>query len=233
MVEAYVDEYEKLLEEVEREVRARQELHWRDLLKWGEERGVGPVTLSLFIEELQRRGVIEASSDRELADEHLGIYLPVKVHLKLKQPERTPTTRAGRGVRRAPGRDLRERGALLKYLFEGEEARAEAQAAPPPAPVPQEFKTPSVAQVQPLDSELVTVLQYLHRYLSVGELRLISDVKSLGVKNPEDLLRKLIEEGVVTVVDPGVVNANREEVEKRIKALGGVKPSQKITDLFR
>jgi len=56
-------------------------------------------------------------------------------------------------------------------------------------------------------------------------------LKSLGVNDPGGLLRRLISEGLVTLAEPGVVNAKKEEVEKRAKELSVIS-TKSLADLF-
>jgi hypothetical protein len=237
-----MDEYEDLVKALESEVRSRQSMSWEELLKWGEERNVGPVTLSLLLEELKRRGIVEASPELELVDEHLEIAIPRRISLKrprtppprLKQVSREKRPRAARG----------RQGSLLTFL-EGEEVsagaieeakevreaeEAETGTAVGPPPVAAAEVEPPRAQ-EPVDRDLAVALQYLNRYWSVGRLRFLADLRSLGVKDPEGLLRRLIEEGMVTVVEPGVVNAKRDIVEKKVRELGSV-PAKSLAELL-
>ncbi|MCC6065077.1 MAG: hypothetical protein LM576_03765 [Thermofilum sp.] len=236
-----MDEYEDLVKALESEVRSRQSMSWEELLKWGEERNVGPVTLSLLLEELKRRGVVEASPELELVDEHLEIAIPRRI--SLKRP-RTPPPRPKPAREKRPRAARGRQGSLLTFL-EGEEVstgaiegakevreaeEAETETAVGPPPVAAAEVEPPRAQ-EPVDRDLAVALQYLNRYWSVGRLRLLADLRSLGVKDPEGLLRRLIEEGMVTVVEPGVVNAKRDIVEKKVKELGSV-PAKSLAELL-
>jgi len=237
-----MDEYEDLVKALESEVRSRQSMSWEELLKWGEERNVGPVTLSLLLEELKRRGVVEASPELELVDEHLEIAIPRRISLKrprappprLKQVSREKRPRAARGRQGSlltflEGEEV-SAGAIeeAKEVREAEEAETGTAVGPPPVAAV-EVETPRAQE--PVDRDLAVALQYLNRYWSVGRLRLLADLRSLGVKDPEGLLRRLIEEGMVTVVEPGVVNAKRDIVEKKVRELGGV-PAKSLAELL-
>ncbi|RLE97911.1 MAG: hypothetical protein DRJ57_04045, partial [Thermoprotei archaeon] len=102
----------------------------------------------------------------------------------------------------------------------------------PPKPV-EEAKPRPRALGEDVDRDLLAALYYLSRYWSVGELRFLIDLKNMGVENPEAVLRRLVEEGVVTRSELGVVNANREEVKKRLKGAPPLPPSKSLADLFR
>jgi len=237
-----MDEYEELLRELRSEIRARGELSSKELMEWGESRGIGVVTLSLLVDDLKRSGLIDASSDSVVVDEHLGIAIPKKVRIRARAAKPKPK------LHRQRRRPVRERGTLLKYIFEGSEFKKAAevkakekkeggeerrlQPTPPKAPS-EEPKPRSPAQAGGVDRDLLAALYYLSRYWSVGELRFLIDLKNMGVKDPEALLRRLVEEGVVTRSELGVINANREEVSKRLKGAPPLPASKSLADLFR
>jgi hypothetical protein len=237
-----MDEYEKLLKELEEEVKAKQSMSWEDLLSWGEEHDVGLVTLSLLLEELKRKGIVEASPELELVDEHLEISIPRRITVKRPKAPAAPKPKTVREKRQKGTRE--QQGALLKYLLgeEGEEVKEEKReeersVGRPPVETEHPESLTAVAEVEttqsraPMDRDLAIALQYLRRYWSVGELRFVADLKSLGVNDPEGLLRRLISEGLVTLAEPGVVNAKKEEVEKRVKELGAIS-TKSLADLF-
>lgn len=240
-----MDEYERLLKKLEEEVKSRQSMSWKDLLEWGEEHDVGLVTLSLLLEELKQKGIVDVSPELELVDEHLEISIPRRIAVKRLKAPATPKTKPAREKR--PKKAREQQGALLRYLIEkGEEAGEEAEEksaeeqsvggkAVETEPHENEIVTaetePLQTQAPVADRELAVALQYLRRYWSVGELRFVADMKSLGVSDPEGLLRKLVDKGLVTLAEPGVVNAKREEVEKMIKEMSFTY-TKSLADLF-
>jgi len=237
-----MDEYEKLLKELEEEVKVKRSMSWEELLSWGEEHDVGLVTLSLLLEELKRKGIVEASPELELVDEHLEIAVPRRITVRRPKAPAAPKPKTVREKRLKGARE--RQGALLKYLLgeEGEEAKEEKRAEEqsverPPIESEHPESLTAVAEEEaiqsraPADRDLAIALQYLRRYWSVGELRFVADLKSLGVNDPESLLRRLVSEGLVTLAEPGVVNAKKEEVEKRVKELGTVS-TKSLADLL-
>jgi hypothetical protein len=238
-----MSEYEKLLKELEEEVKIRLSMSWEELLSWGEKHDVGLVTLSLLLEELKRKGMVEVSPELELVDEHLEISIPRRI--TVKRPK-APAASKPKTVREKRPKGAREQqGALLKYLIreeaeedkEGKRAEERSVGGPPAETVQRESEI-AVAEVETPQTQapaavkdLAIALQYLRRYWSVGELRFVADLKSLGVSDPEGLLRRLVSEGLVTLAEPGVVNAKKEEVEKRVKNLGAVS-TKSLADLF-
>lgn len=231
-----MDEYEKLLESLAEEVRKRRAMSWEELLKWGEEHGVGPVTLSLLVEELERKGLVEASAELELVDEHLEIALPKRITAKdaraaaAQQRAAVAAAARRRHTRAVAGRQ----DTLLKFLAGGEEEveREEAERAVAAETRVAEVEPRAAVKAPSEDESFVIALHYLRKYWSVGELRFLMDLKNLGVSSPESVLRRLVEEGLVTLVEPGVVNAKRPEIEKRIRELGEAAPSKSLADLL-
>jgi len=73
-------------------------------------------------------------------------------------------------------------------------------------------------RIEEVDKELKQAITYLNEYWSVGGLRFIQDMKAMGVKNPEAVLKTLIEKGYVTVTPLGVINATGKlpKVERKI-----------------
>lgn len=232
------DEYEKLLKELENEVCRQVELRSDELLKWSEERGIGVVTLALLIEDLKRRGSISVSSELEIVDEHLDISIPLSIKSRIARPQ--PNDRK---IKRKPRQAKKEeRGALLKFLFEEEKVEennelAENSVEPPSGKtLSQSPSQDAVLEKRELtqESEDFTItLQYLRRYWSVGELRLLSDLSDLGVKDPAAIIRKLEEDGVIVRSELGVVNANKEIITKLLSRLPPpARSSKNLGELF-
>lgn len=57
------------------------------------------------------------------------------------------------------------------------------------------------------DEEIEKAIEYLNDYWSVGVLRFISDLKSMGVSDPKAVLKYLVERGYAELTASGVVNA--------------------------
>lgn len=246
-----MSEFGELLKELENLLKVKRTMHCNDLLKWAEEKGIGPVTLLSLIDELVQRELVEASAEQELVDEHLELALPKRISLKRveappprRTPERTTTHQRRRGKRAEASKE--EKGGLLRFIYEEdkESARESQEGAevqqgvgsPGPAaqqaPVEVEREPSPVAEVLLAEREYIVALQYLHRYWSVGEIRFESDMKSLGVQNVPALVRKLQSEGLIEIVEPGVINAKREALEKRLSELSSKLPSSSLADLF-
>lgn len=61
-----------------------------------------------------------------------------------------------------------------------------------------------------LDEDLKRSLSYLSEYWSVGEIRFRIDLKRLGVQDPDKVLLRLLDMGVVELTPSGVVNLKVE-----------------------
>jgi len=61
-----------------------------------------------------------------------------------------------------------------------------------------------------LDDDLKKALYYLSEYWSVGEIRFRLDLKKLGVQDPDKVLARLLDMGVVELTASGVVNLKVE-----------------------
>ena len=224
-------DYEELLEKLKAMIKAKHRVSSSELVEWSESVEVGVVTLSLLIDDLKREGVIEASEESILVDEHLGIEIPRLVKLK-GLGESKPRASAARR-RRKVSRRQGEKGGLLKFLpiesTESKERGEEDQR----IVVKQTPREPKLLEVSGYERDYLIALYYLSRYWSVGEIRLLMDLKNLGVENPEAVLRRLLEEGVVTRSRIGVVNANMEEVRRRLKDAPPLPVTASLTDLFK
>ncbi|MEM1509415.1 MAG: hypothetical protein QXY49_05295 [Thermofilaceae archaeon] len=236
--EVTADEYEKLLNELENEVFRQVELRSGELLKWGEKRGIGVVTLALLIDDLKRRGSISVSSELEVVDEHLDISIPLSIKSKIvkPQPDDRKIKRKSRQVKKE------EQGTLLKFLFKEERGEGSGETSENRVK-PHSEKTSNQSSSQDTvleklelaqESEDFTItLQYLRRYWSVGELRLLSDLSELGVKDPAAIIRKLEEDGVIVRSELGVVNANKEIIAKLLSRLPpSARSSKNLGELF-
>ena len=83
----------------------------------------------------------------------------------------------------------------------------------PPTPRPPEAKLesrppPPKARAEPVsERDLEIAISYLNDYWSVGELRLMDDLRALGVSEPQKVVRRLMELGYVERTPSGVINA--------------------------
>ena len=71
------------------------------------------------------------------------------------------------------------------------------------------------------EKELNVATTYLNEYPSVGKLRLLNDLKTLGLGEPEKTLKRLLERGYVAISPLGVVNVTERlpKVKRKPKEL--------------
>jgi len=233
-------DYEALLRRLEDEIRSRGSLTVEELVEWGEAQGIGVVTLFLLVNDLVERGVARASTDKRLVDEELGIELPLQVdycaalQTTARPGEKTP--RRGAERRRGKGPRGPAEADLMSFLFpgEGEEGAEEREEAKPQeveergavegdaAPVP-------MAAIE--DRDFMVALSYLTKYWSVGEVRFLVELKSLGVEKPEEVLFRIIREGLAQRSSLGVINADVGKIKSRYRVREMV-PSTSLADLL-
>jgi len=76
--------------------------------------------------------------------------------------------------------------------------------------------------VEKLDEDLKRTLSYLSEYWSVGEIRFRLDLKKLGLQDPDKVLLRLLDLGIVELTPTGVVNLKFElpKVKKKTSLAG-------------
>jgi len=82
------------------------------------------------------------------------------------------------------------------------EVREVVEEAPPRPKIELDFEK--------LDDDLKRAFYYLSEYWSVGEIRFKLDLKRLGVQDPDKVLARLLDMGVVELTTSGVVNLRVE-----------------------
>ncbi len=87
-----------------------------------------------------------------------------------------------------------------------------------------EAEVPPTPSSEELDEDLRKAISYLNSYWSVGEIRFLMDMKNMGVKHPENLLKRLLELGYVERSTLGVINAT--------KLLPRIKEKKPLVDLI-
>ncbi|RLF15702.1 MAG: hypothetical protein DRJ97_03220 [Thermoprotei archaeon] len=159
------DAFEKLLERYRRAIEERGgEARFEDIVEWAQREDLGSALVAtVILNEMVKRGVVEAPQGFKEVEGLEGLTAPVVV--KLKEAEK------------------------------------------PAKPV--ETKPRKVEEAVP-DKDLELAISYLNDYWSVGELRLIDDLKLMGVSEPQKVVRKLVELGYVERSPSGVINATEK-----------------------
>ncbi|MCE4611408.1 MAG: hypothetical protein F7B17_05500 [Desulfurococcales archaeon] len=78
-----------------------------------------------------------------------------------------------------------------------------------------------VDKARELDSEERMVLNYFLENISVGALRAVKELKAKGVKNPEDIIARLVEIGLLE--DKGECYNLAAPLRELVKRKGGLK----------
>lgn len=64
------------------------------------------------------------------------------------------------------------------------------------------------------DRDVCTMKRYLSEYWSVGELRLFEDMSRLGIKDVNEVLKKVAEQGYIVLASQSVVNATEKLLQE-------------------
>lgn len=231
-----------------------------DLVKWARERGLTMLTLYILLEESLEAGELKGGTGRQVIDEVFNLEVPSFVEATAP-PQLLPQPPASRRAaqsesRRERGREKRkarvERGSLLRFFAqEGEAEKPKPEQEPqvelqgvsgerfedasPPRDSKVQVELPAGFEELLADDNFVKAIRYLGRYWSVGKLRFLEDLESMGVQNPSRVLEELWRRGLIEVVEPGidgagVVNAreNLLQIAKRV-----VQPTAtQLSDVF-
>jgi len=228
-----MSDFEDLLKDLMKELRKKGTLKSSDILAWGERRKLTPLTLYLLFEELKENREVKLSEEKELIDESLELYIPKKVeyvassssmreipkersNLKVRKSLRKTKLKRKKGVKNSSQVNL------VNFLKEKEEVKGKTKdVSKPEASLPEDRE---VTQEQVIviqeerapsfdDPDLVKALDYLSKYWSVGEIRFIQDLKRLGVRNPREVIEKLLSHKLISRSKLGVINAEKKLLE--------------------
>ena len=235
--------YEALLSKVRDFIKERGRVHLDELLEWASENEVGPITLSMIVNDLIASGEVKGEGSTKELEEPLA--LPVPEILVYKSALKTGATKEVTLLETKPEKPktkTKTKPSIIEFspLFSSiaEEVTEKPKEAPsheqPAKPeeasgvplqielVPEERTTPQEPhRVEPeaveeeelppeiadLDEDMRKAIEYLNEFHSVGELRFLLDLESLGVKNPKEVLYKLIDLGYVVRLPLGVIDA--------------------------
>ena len=183
--------YRRLLDKVAAKVGEVGRIFYEELLKWAGEEGIGEYTLRVILQDLLDEGRVKAPEGFYEAESILLPPAPKVVEYAKTEKEKVKVEEAAEEL-------IKER-----EVHEVEEA---VEQPPLEEEKRKETITPAVLEAEVSD-ELEKAVEYLSSYWSVGVLRFLSDLKKMGVEDPQQVLVKLKERGFIEVVEPGVVNA--------------------------
>jgi len=211
-----MNQYQSLLKSFLNFMKNKGRVSFEEMISWCRNEGIEPIILVAIIDDLKRENLIAISSEeREIAEGSM-ITIPVEVSVKEKP---ILVERRRRDAKRIKSR-RRVKGyqSILKFLKkeeieekveekikeEGKEENKESLGNTSPISEP---SSREIEQLISKDSDLYKAIQYLNRYWSVGDIRFIEDLKRNNVKDPEKVLKELLERGYVERHPLGVLNA--------------------------
>ena len=216
--------YNELMKKVRSFLLAKKRVDLSELLKWAADNEIGLITLSMIVSDLRNDGIVRYEGAlRKLNEGPLTFTMPeiiivndgTQKVVEVNVPERkTPEKQT------PPPPKLRFSPLFSSLTIEE-----------PPPPKPQSIKPEEKAEPKGIkaesdevmeiseesaeaeevfkeyDEDLRKAIEYLNEYHSVGELRFVLDLKALGVKEPKDVLYRLIDMGFVERKPLGVIDA--------------------------
>jgi len=238
--------YEELLNKFKNYVKRRGKVSLDDMKKWAEENEVGLITLSVIVNDLiTNRELRPIGEFKELDEEELALPLPEEVvvpseseeEVLILKPkgEKKKTRREGilrtRKEKRVMKTKLSKISPLFKWSEEEEEIEIETEIKKeekeekPSVEERREkeeekvikIKEEPISKVEEYDEDLKKAITYLNKYHSVGEIRFLIDLESLGVKNPREVIYRLAELGFIIRKPIGVIDATEKLPKVKIK----------------
>ncbi|RLE84032.1 MAG: hypothetical protein DRJ41_03835 [Thermoprotei archaeon] len=232
-----MSDFEHLVQELKARLAEKGSLDLSELRAWAKEKELTPLTLFLIVEKMIEGKDVRSSTDKELIDEDLKLYVPKKIELIHKDKDvslldpyikerKTKTLAKKNKAKKRRKVAPASQSSLISFLTtksrgpkdvkrEREKpvvgARQETQIVT--SPKREEKKSSSELLKEEIKSELLNdvdiakAISYLSKYWSVGEVRFVQDLKKLGVKNPKKVIETLIREGLVTRTRLGTLNA--------------------------
>jgi len=173
------DMFNKLVVKAKEFIEKHGTVTYDEMAKWANAENISAITLSVIIEELLSRGVVEAEGEfftpPELSFPLFKKSIPKALRVKsLKPSELKPPVDISHpeevGVNVQPSIEVSrvEVDELLK------------------------------------DPEMRKVIEYLNEHWSVGDLRIMGDLEKMGIQNPRRLIRKLLDLELITYHPNGV-----------------------------
>ncbi len=228
-----MNSYEKLLEKIKDFIHSKGKVELSELIRWAKENNIGLITLSMIVNDLLNEGVIKGKGNlRELEEEPLAYPIPEILHTSkeegLSKEAETKSTISTKSSTQSKMTKLIRFSPLFSSLEEDiKEKKREKQAIEEKTrkslekeKEDNEHYENEVIKIDEgsieeedndilgnFDDELRRAIEYLNEYPSVGELRFLIDLKSLGVKNPNQVLYRLIDLGFIERKPLGVIDA--------------------------
>ena len=226
-----------------------------DALKWADDNGINPITLYTIVYDLKNKGEIICSREEEnipgcsiplsIPKEILLKNVVVKSKVEKKRQRKKKLRTKGKTekgllvflgkkeevkkkespVEKIYKKETREEKSLSPIEIVVEEKRPQKEIVEKPSRLEIREEKPAIEKIED-GEDLAKAIEYLNYFWSVGEIRFILDLKREGVKDPEKVLRRLLELGYVTRSPLGVINATERlpKLENR-KSIADILPS--------
>jgi len=213
-----MNQYQSLLKSFLKFMKTKGRVSFEEMISWCRDEGIEPIILVAIIDDLKREDLIVISNEeREIAEGSM-ITIPVEVSVREKT---ILVERRRKDVKRIKSRrGVKGYQSILNFLKKEEieekeeekikEERKENEQNLGNALPISESSSKEIEQSILKDSDLYKAIQYLNRYWSVGDIRFIEDLKKNNVKDPEKVLKELLEKGYVERHPLGVLNATNK-----------------------
>ena len=213
-----MNQYQSLLKSFLNFMKNKGRVSFEEMISWCRDEGIEPIILVAIIDDLKREDLIVISNEeREIAEGSM-ITIPVEVSVREKT---ILVERRRKDVKRIKSRrGVKGYQSILNFLKKEEieekeeekikEERKENEQNLGNALPISESSSKEIEQSILKDSDLYKAIQYLNRYWSVGDIRFIEDLKKNNVKDPEKVLKELLEKGYVERHPLGVLNATNK-----------------------
>ncbi|MCD6095128.1 MAG: hypothetical protein J7J99_01020 [Thermoprotei archaeon] len=236
--------YEELLNKFKDYVKRKGRVSLDDMRKWAEENEVGLITLSVIVNDLITNEELRPIGEfKELDEEELALPLPEEVvpseskeEVLILKPKEEKKKAKREGIlrtkkeKRVMKTKLSKISPLFKWSEEEEveietEIKKEEKKEKPSVEERREkeeekvikIKEEPISKVEEYDEDLKKAIIYLNKYHSVGEIRFLIDLESLGVKNPREVMYRLAELGFIIRKPIGVIDATEKLPKVKIK----------------
>jgi len=235
--------YEELLNKFKDYVRRKRRVSLDDMKKWAEENEVGLITLSVIVNDLITNKELQPIGNfKELDEEALALPIPEEVAVSSeheeevlilkpegKETKRRETKRTKKEKQRSIARTRLSRiSPLFKWSEEEVEVETEIKEEKKEESKIEEkeekeeekiikIKEEPVSSIEEYDDDLKKAIAYLNRYHSVGEIRFLLDLESIGVKNPRDVMYRLADLGFIIRKPIGVIDTTEKLPKVKIK----------------
>ena len=199
------DKFATLAEMVKAKVReAGGKISFRDLAEWAKETEIGSLfVLYAIVKDLIDQGELAAPEGYEELPELMMWPAPKIIALPEAVSKAIEEEKAIEERKEEVKEARPEEARLLEEELGAEIAEFEKSLEEPERPKLE-------IDVESLDEDLKKALSYLAEYWSVGEIRFKIDLEKLGVKDPDKVLYRLLDMGIIDLTPSGVINVKVE-----------------------